>query len=1055
MASLQIIRASAGSGKTYYLTGEFLLLLFKHSLHYFTHILAVTFTNKATAEMKSRIIEELNLLSGGQPSGHIDRLMAATGLSEIEIRTKAAALTNYILHDYSSFHVETIDSFFQKIIKVFTRELGINSGFTIELDTMSVLQEAIDRYTENLQSGTTLFEWTLDQLTQRIDAGKSWALKSQLAEMGLELFKESYFLQQTALPGFEQIKAFRDQMQKEKERMQKQVQQMAQSCIDVLKQNHINVPDDLSQKSRGIGGFLIKMADGIFIQPSSTVLQAVSDPDSWATKTSPHANLVSSLAGQQLNRKVAEIIGLQSHIGTCEVVLKNIFALGVLAQLQQEINLIKAERNIFLISDTTPFIHQIIDGNEAPFVYERTGNWYSDYMIDEFQDTSGMQYGNFAPLINNSLSEGKSSLVVGDIKQSIYRWRNSEWEILGRKIQTDFSGFHPLEKSLDTNWRSLRQVIGFNNAVFAKLPNVMQHVLMEEKGLPEGFMAQQMSFADIYSDVAQNVSPKGLTNEGYVENSFFPKDLKADENYFQPWVIETLNKLFEQGYQGGDIAILVRRKSEGQILARFILEAKLNQQLPSNIEVVSNETLLLIGSSAIQLILACLRYYVGINTDINRKSACVNYKCLFALEEHPVQDASDDNEIWQKIHPVLSKFQSDTLPEMVDGLIVGLELSKLAGEQIYLDTFIDLLKDYTQYHPSDLFEFIGYWEDVGAKQSISLPEHSQGIRILTIHKSKGLQFPVVLMPFCDWPLRPRAKTILWHNPNLPAYGDIGAVPLTWNKDLGQSDFGFLYFQEWYQKLIDHQNLLYVAFTRAEEALFTLSVFDEGKSATIGDILYQTIVAAGLDFNNDEELVKAFIGELPHKTLKVEVHDESSVNIEPFEGSVSLPELSATSLKEVALQLAGAGEPTGKERGIIWHEILANINDINDVEMAINKSVYDGIITSANKDEYLLQLKTILQDEKVRSWFDGTYQVLTEPAIILPNGSTRRPDRIMYTKNQVIIVDYKFSHEGLEDSHKKQVQAYLDLLSAMSWSNVCGYLWYVDEGRIIKVDEHEQ
>ena len=445
LPQLKVIRASAGSGKTFTLAGEYLRLLFTGS-DYFRHILAVTFTNKATNEMKSRIIGELDLLAGNRESKQMQALMASTGLSETQLRLKASVILKKLLHRYSDFSVSTIDSFFQRIIRSFTRELGLQGTYSIELDTETLLSAVIDQLLIEAGNDKSLLNWLGDYAESLIERGENWNLRKSMRSLGKEIFREEFKslsnLASSQYGNREFIRDFRKELYSAFQFIEKEYRDFGFQARSILDASGFTV-DDFSRKGSGPAGFLVKLAAGEFRAPTDTAKQAALNAEKWFTRASPDAAAIGALAESELMPLMQRVVDYyETHSRryfTLEVVLKNMFTLGILSDLSRLAYQWCNENNAFLLPEAPLFLQKIIDGNDTPFIYEKAGYWYHHFMIDEFQDTSLLQWLNFKPLISNSLSQDYDNLVVGDVKQSIYRWRNSNWTILSSGCGTRIS----------------------------------------------------------------------------------------------------------------------------------------------------------------------------------------------------------------------------------------------------------------------------------------------------------------------------------------------------------------------------------------------------------------------------------------------------------------------------------------------------------------------------------------------------------------------------------------------------------------------------------------
>lgn len=1068
MSQLKIIRASAGSGKTHYLTGEYLKLLIKEYPQYFKHILAVTFTNKATAEMKERILKELHAIADSQESPYMDSILADGKLSKKDIRNKAKVILNNILHGYSWFRIETIDSFFQRVIRVFTRELGIPGFYNIELDTMGTLQLAIDRVLDKLNEEDKLLSWLVDSIESRIEAGKSWDIRDELQRLGRELFNESYLsasLQlQEKVSDPKWLGDYRKLLEGIVQAFENKLKQFGVLALSHINEHELD-PQDFYYAKRGVMGFFNFLVLGAFSatqlakHPNSYVKKCLDDPSVWGASKSKNKAEVNALAASKLHPLLNEtfnyIEAQKESYFAAKSLLRNLHALGVLNHLAAEIREIKEEKNIFLISDGAPFLHQIIDNNEAPFIYEKVGNQFQHFMIDEFQDTSQMQWDNFRPLLENSLSNNNSCLVVGDVKQAIYRWRNSNWEILANKVQRQFAPSMLAEINLDTNWRSLGNIIAFNNEFIKELARICQQQI--EPAVPI-LGSDYIPLEGIYADAEQKIPPHKEEEQGYIRLKLYEaKQLEDKESYYHEDLVGQINALLAKGYQPGDMAVLVRNKKEGRLLANFIIQSNLSNLFDAQIGVISNESLYLEGSLAVRLLLAALRFIQNPKDDINASTLLAEYLTLTAADEGRIEFPAVEFEsglldqyIGTSFNQTCQALKPRPLYETAEALIPLLGLNKLKEETIFLHAFLDVVHEFVGKQNASLSAFLEFWKENGGDKSVSVAETKDSIRILTIHKSKGLQFPIVLLPFCDWSNVPHTNSILWSSPQDEPFNDLPIAAVNYGKDLEASNMSKDYYLEQYRSLIDNLNLLYVAFTRAEDCLLAYAKTGS-RMGEVGDLMAKTVQSMTLRdgskfhgaFDAEEGLFE--YGERPSsasqkkKGLTLEPYTEIQ-NLEPPQVNIS-PRLR---------ELLGSTAFEAAQHGKVWHAILEKVSHREDISKAILKAELEGLISHEDGEKIHGELKLAFEEPKVQEWFSGQYQVLNESDIVLPNGQVRRPDRVMIKDKKVVVVDYKFGSDENLGKHQKQVLGYMNLIGQMGFQDVEGYVWYVQNHQIDEV-----
>ena len=602
--TLTIYNASAGSGKTYTLASVYLKHLFRSRYNY-RRILAVTFTNKATAEMKSRIIENLSKLSSGEESDYLSDLLKSTGRTEEWIRSEAKEILNSILHDYSRFSVSTIDSFFQKILRAFAREAGLHAGFSIEMDHSIILSSAVDSMIRSAGTDPQLKSWLTTYALSNIDEEKSWNLKEGILSLSEELFREKFKIlsageralleNKVFLSGY--IKMIRSVVSS----FEKQMKDFGMKASGIFTEYDLD-EGMFFQKGKGVPGFIKSLISDNVKEPNNYVRGITNDPPKWSTgKPDPKlkAAMIAGLESIMLDAIQTYDKGVVNY-KTSRAILSNIYALGILSDVSGNIHQITTSENSFLLSDAGDILNQITSGDQTAFIYEKAGNHYDNFMIDEFQDTSVIQWNNFSPLIENSMAQGSDNLVVGDVKQSIYRWRNSDWRILGSVLNNMVDNDRIISKPLTTNWRSSSDIIRFNNRLFTLIPAQVDEILSDE--------TVAVNFRKLYSEAVQ----KGAGNRkgGYVRLEFI-EDTR--EVKWQELVLEKLpgiiGSLLEKGYNPSDIGIIVRDGREGSKVLKTLIDYN---NLPqegkkhSDIRVVSSDSLLLANSPVLNFIISVL-----------------------------------------------------------------------------------------------------------------------------------------------------------------------------------------------------------------------------------------------------------------------------------------------------------------------------------------------------------------------------------------------------------------------------------------------------------------
>ncbi|MFO7369270.1 MAG: UvrD-helicase domain-containing protein [Bacteroidales bacterium] len=1059
MPKFKVIRASAGSGKTFNLTREYLKLLFADTEN-FKHVLAVTFTNKATEEMKSRIVGELYALSANQPSGQLSGLMDSCKLSEKQVRSRATVILKKLLHNYSHFSVSTIDTFFQRIIRNFTRELGIQGGYSIELDTESLLDEAFKRLLVKAETDQELLNWLTRFAESLIENGDNWNFEKSIRNLGKEIFNEKFkSIDDKVLDLFSErrkLQEFMAELHAICRETEKAFREFGKKALAVIEANGLTV-DDFSRKGSGPAGFLVKLATGTFREPTQTASSAATNIEKWYTATSTRKNEIIQVAGEELMPLMQQVTEYYSnrfrHYFTASVILKNLFTLGILSDLSKMADSWCTENNSFLLPEAPVFLNRIMDDNDTPFIYEKAGCWYHHFMIDEFQDLSLMQWMNFKPLISNSLSQGFHNLAVGDAKQSIYRWRNSSWEILEKHIDQDFLPAVIEPVTLKENWRSKENIIRFNNHFFSNAARILQEeynqmIANENRSADE---ERINSIAGLYGSVEQSAGIQGNAG-GYVQVEFISQtDDASFVDTANQKIVEVLCDIQDKGYRLHDIAILTRTNSEAKMLADFLMTyANQHPDERHRFDVISDEAMRLGNSALVNTMMALLQHIVKPDDITNSFLLCsflLNYLKREGSEAawinpetgHYADTSQLLADLPEEYGDLVLSHNSFLLIEIIEKLVSIFSLNKFSGEHIYLQALRDLAIEFSRKSGGDLARFIEYWHEKGKEKSVSAPSGQDAIRILTLHKSKGLEFKITLIPYCTWELKSSRSTYLWCKSVHKPFDRIPTLPVSFSSQLVSTYFQEDYYTEVCRQYIDNLNLLYVSFTRAREALYVFCKSnDKGTLKNVSDLSANILGAATYT-----------LGELKHPET-ASAHPAKEVLTYG-----SLPEHVAANRIKIAFQGRLMMDPSVDKpsrplnTGRILHEVFMQIKNSKDIAPALNRLFLQGRITAPEKEKYLNLIDEAIKDPIASTWFTDDWTVLNEAEIILPKGKTKRPDRVMRKDGLDVVVDYKFGNH-MEPEYENQVKEYGQLLKDMGSDRVAAYLWYVTLGKVVEI-----
>lgn len=1067
--NLNVYKASAGSGKTHRLTAEYLCLLFS-SPYAYKHILAVTFTNKATDEMKTRIVTELANLATGNKSDYIQLLSEEYNLNEEQVRLKARDVLVLILHDYSAFSVSTIDKFFQQTMRAFTREIGLGGGYNVELDTEKVLSEAIDSILYDLErtDNKLLLDWLIRFSEEKVENGETWNIRNDIQSLSSEIFKESYKAYsnqvQDNIADKQLMTDYKDMLFSIIRTFEKQSQQIGEKALNIMLRYGLK-PEDFKGGSRTPFNNFVKWANGVVEEPTNNFKSLADDVSAWYTaKSGGEARAKMEEAYPELNNCINEIIDHYNNsrlYQTAYEINRYFFTLGILGDVDKKVREYASENNVMLISDTTELLNRIIEGNESPFIYEKVGQRVNHYMIDEFQDTSGMQWQNFLPLVKDSLSAGNKNFIVGDVKQSIYRWRNSDWKLLDEQLDLDFVAEGIYHETLDNNWRSAKNIIDFNNAVFSIGADLLQQAynnsledVSDEKLLP--FLSR---IKNAYNELYQIVPEKSKDNLGHVRLEFVETDEQPWTDYVLGQLPLQIEELQDRGYQLKDIAILVRTKKEGAEVANYLLEYKSrNPESRYRYDIISDEALFVSNSKSIKLIIALLKYLHN-PQDSSLKALAVyeffKYSNQLSAEDALLKYFSAKEDLPEEIVNRLERIREMPLYEMTEEIFGLFHEAMEDNEQVYIQSFLDMVLDFTIRNSSDLDAFLGWWDESGVKKTIFTPDSQDAIRIMTIHKSKGLGFNVVLIPFCSWEIDHKLTTILWCHPRSEPFNRLQLVPVKYSQKLKNTIFDYEYFDERLHAFIDNINILYVAFTRAKNELIVFSPKPKKNGVTnIASLLWTAVDTANESLSNKEFIDLPFYldeennifeigkGYLPR--LKKDISAVEEINID------NLPSRSYDDRIRLLLKNKYYFTNTGqRDYGTLMHEIVSRIHKTDDLENAIEDYHISGDITSQQKKEITILLKEYLSNPVVSPWYAGDFRVLNEVQILQPKGGFSRPDRVMVKDGKVIVIDYKFG-EKEDKKYIRQVKYYADQIRKMGYADVQGYICYITLGKIVKV-----
>ena len=1043
--------ASAGSGKTYTLTKEYLKILFNSPTNdAYKKILAITFTNKAVEEMKSRIIDNLYDFSKENTSEKAMMLLKdiakETGLSVTTIKDKAKAIIKNIIHNYAAFGISTIDKFTHKVIRAFAQDLNLPTNFEVSLDTDALLQEAVDLLISKVGEEQILTDLLIEFTKNKTDEDKNWDISKELFEVSKLITNEN---NANELTQFED-KTF-DDFNHIKNVLKSKIEETIQETIENGKQILLFIAEngvEMDSFQKYFTDHLNNIANN---ELKPTQKKYFIPEDIKIKKGAKDAAIIESIVDEILH-KLAKTYALYGKISFYQAFLQNINPLSLLNTIHLEFKNIQEEKNILSISDFNKIIFNEIQNQPAPFIYERLGEKYRHFFIDEFQDTSIMQWKNLIPLIDNAVASEENGvkgtlMLVGDPKQSIYRWRGGKVEQFIKLSKTDnpndldeypFSNKEKEVFRLGTNYRSYSEVISFNNRFFAHLSSKF--------------------FNEDYADLYLNHSHQEINSKlgGYVNLSFIEVSKEENEEFFSEFdedntynaktkyylskTLETIKSVKEKGFQYKDVVLLTRKKSDGVALANFLTE----NQIP----ILSSETLLIQNATEVKLIVNVLKYLKS-NKDQESKVYVLYYvakKLQNAYSTHDfialTKDLSEvELESFLKKLDISISFQNcrkKSLYEAVE-IIVDIFIQEKTNTS-YVQYFLDLVLERDSKLQSSISDFLEYWEKTGFQKSIPSPEGNDAIRIMTIHKSKGLEFPVVIYPFADEDFNRKIRNKIWVD--FDENEEIEFPKALVNSKKEVVEYGEkakeTYETKNQEEILDIINVLYVALTRAEEQLYVISNHLLNKS--------------GLPDNLSSYFIEYLqnIGMYDETKLEYEFGNPAKCSVEIHEvkeqKTISLvkEKLNSSSIKIAQREalMWNTDQQQAIEFGNILHEIMSFIVVKVDSDFAIQKAIENGLITISQKELFQDKVEQIIAEPNLIEFFNGNGVVYNEETILKNGYKNLKPDRVVVFNNEVYLLDYKTGEKN--QKHQNQINEYAFALQEMNYTIAKKVLVYIGE-----------
>lgn len=1039
--AFSIYDASAGSGKTYTLVKEYLkILLTADSNDAYKKILAITFTNKAVEEMKNRIVNGLSEFSKPDTNDKALDLMrdisAETRLSLATIKDKSKAIIKNIIHNYASFDISTIDKFTHKVIRAFAHDLNLPATFDVSLETDSLLQEAVDAIVAKAGEDSELTGILVDFSVDKTDNDRSWDVTGELLDVGRLLLNEN---------NRNEVHNFQDKSIEEflsvKKKLADAVTRLDEDSVEKANQAMALIESkgiDLKSFSRGTFPNHLGYIQKGELKSSHKKFREIDDIA--VNKTAKDKDIIESISGELIAILDAVYKNYEKK-NFYTAFLKNITPLSLLNSISQELERIQKEQNILSISEFNAIIYKEIQNQPAPFIYERLGERYRHFFIDEFQDTSEMQWHNLIPLIDNALASEDLSgvkgslMIVGDPKQSIYRWRGGKAEqfIALSKCHNPFSNPDKKLIRLEKNYRSYSEIIQFNNAFFAML-------------------AEEFSDED-YQDLYRNHSHQEINSKtgGHVNISFIPNvEEVADEEGEEPndkeqlylkATLKTIEDVIDKGFAYKDIVLLTRKRSSGVALANYLTE--------NGIKILSSETLLIENATEVRLILNVLRYLKN-NKDKESKAAFLYFVARYRQTVLPVHDCIEKG-MQQETEAGLEKWLQElgvgisfddcrkkSLYETVE-IIIAVFIKERSTVS-YVQYFLDLVLERDVRTQSGIADFLDYWNKNGSKFSIPSPEGNDAVRIMTIHKSKGLEFPVVIFPFAEENYATAPRNKMWLEIEEEGFA-VSKALVDAKKEV--SEYGGkaaeVYEEKSQQDILDNINVLYVALTRAEEQLYVITGRNVNSKGELQNNMSSYFIKY-LDFKGvyDGNKMRFEFGDSERKSTKQVQVDKQQLIVEVAEKL----DPKAIKIAQREALMWGTVQEKAIEFGNVLHEIMSFVKTKNDIPQALIKAQESGLIVRAQHEDVAKMLYEIVNHEALQVFFEDADKIYNEQNIIKKDSRTIKPDRVVLRGEEAYLLDYKTGAH--KPQYIRQLEEYEMALQEMGYQVAKKTLVYIGE-----------
>ena len=965
------------------------------------NILAVTFTNKATQEMKERIIAFLMKLSSGADDGLLKQLKAETSYSNDHIRSNARRALQEILHNYGDFTILTIDSFFNKIIKSFAHEMKLPLRMEVQLDTEEALNEAYDRLMLQLDSDPELSQYLTEFMFYKLGRDKGWQVEREIKDLGKELFKESFSDVFKSLEKMDvaKIQQLLEAIFKRQNEIETTFRSYGDEALTIIADHQLELKDFKGGKN-SFANYFRYLADFRVdkLKLSSTQEAAIDNAENWCKKKDPNEAVIFDAFSAGLNRLLKQASShwedILGEFTLLHILVKNLHALGLLKSVNDKMIAYRDDNDKILISDQNRIINEIVQQADIPFLYEKTGAQYRHFLLDEFQDTSALQWVNFRPLLENALAENGKVLIVGDGKQSIYRWRGGEMKLLLQQVGEDLAYYLDDEtvQNLDSNYRSRQEIIEFNNLFFGEIAP-----WTDTRFEQDGTLAH-LAFEDVSQQSTQQTRDGGYVEMRFIEDIDNGDETIRAKDLIDEELVKRIATLLDEGYAYKDIACLVFNNGDGSRVAELLTA--------TGIPVQSSDSLVVSNAAPVKLIISLLRFLQNPQDTLMRGQIIVLLHQMDLLEAplHPsLKRIQEEYKAFFELIPnsleeVLKKNKGNLLHVITQLIEHSCVKDQFA---IYLQRLLELVYEFESKNESHIGDFLNWWDDIGHKRTIQAPDDLDAVVILTVHKAKGLQYPVVIMPYAKRGIEPRSELLWIENNGIVDEEWVEYLPINFEKKLKDTSLKGVYEEEKELFLVDALNMLYVAFTRPEERLYVLAALDKDNKDHTAKLIHEyLLVHEGFETAFVENVLKFGNSKLPGSTEQKREHKLSQVE----DALVSSTEKELL-LRRPRLRVSdiGVGEEKTKKHHIS-KELLTRMTHMADLEKVLDEAAFEGLISGSEKSHWHKQLQNILKLPEIAYWMENAKEQLSEHEMLTEQGAIAA-DKVFVLSRQWVALNF--------------------------------------------------